>query len=104
MTDRIDHAEKARTELDFLHEWMAEEGQTDATQLASAIEAQVHATLALVEQQRIANIIALTRIETENQATPTDALDALYSREEPTGWGQDVSLHTRPEIMKGLGL
>lgn len=59
MTVRTDHAEKARTELDFLHEWMAEEGQTDATQLASVLEAQVHATLALVEQQRVANLIAL---------------------------------------------
>jgi hypothetical protein len=55
---RIDHAEKARMELDFLHEWMSEEGQTDATQLASVLEAQVHATLALADEQRIANLIA----------------------------------------------
>jgi len=56
---RIDHAEKARTELDFLHEWMSEEGQTDATQIASVLEAQVHATLALEEQQRLSNLISV---------------------------------------------
>jgi hypothetical protein len=66
MSERIDHAEKARTELDFLHAWMGEEGSTEATQLASVHEAQVHATLALVEQQRIANILTLVSLHAAN--------------------------------------
>ena len=46
MTDRIDHAAEAQ---DLLHRWGYEEADV----------AQVHATLAIVEQLRIGNIIAL---------------------------------------------
>lgn len=38
---------------------MEREGDTDVTNTVVALHAQVHATLALVEQQRIANLIAL---------------------------------------------
>lgn len=58
MADRIDHAAKARRNIDGLHDYQAEEGMTDESMLTVAIEAQTHATLALVEQQRIANLIA----------------------------------------------
>ena len=54
---RIDHAAEARKLVAWGEEWMGEEGSTDATNIASAMHAQTHATLALVEQQRIANII-----------------------------------------------
>lgn len=64
-------------------------------------QAQVHATLALAEQQRIANILSLARIESENSSTPTDALDYLYDREVFDLGGKLV---TNPSIMKGLGL
>ena len=38
---------------------MEREGDTDVTNTVAALHAQVHATLALAEQQRIANLIAL---------------------------------------------
>ena len=38
---------------------MEREGDTDVTNTVVALHAQVHATLALAEQQRIANLIAL---------------------------------------------
>lgn len=52
------HAEDATQLLDTLHEWQAEEGETDTSMLTVVLEAQVEATLALVAQQRIANLIA----------------------------------------------
>lgn len=51
MTDRIDHAAEARKIL--------ERYKTVGLHTAEATAAQAHATLALVEQQRIANLIAL---------------------------------------------
>ena len=63
MTERIDHAKKARRNIDGLHDYQAEEGMSDESMLTVAIEAQVHATLALVEQQRIANLIAYGQID-----------------------------------------
>jgi len=53
MTERIDHAAEARRGLSVLD-------APDTILIADALSAaQVHATLALVEQQRIANLIAL---------------------------------------------
>lgn len=57
---RIDHASEARRNIDGLHDYQSEAGMTEASMLTVAIEAQAHATLALVEQQRIANLIAWT--------------------------------------------
>lgn len=97
MTERIDHAAKAM-------EWLTPAEGTGLTWTETsgmAAIAQAHATLALVEQQRIANLIALARVESENHTTPTDALDALYTREETSF---DTKLHTRAEIREGLGL
>lgn len=58
MTERIDHTKEAGRHLRFL----AENLRTEEFAFAdlNAKEAQVHATLALVEQQRIANLIALS--------------------------------------------
>ena len=54
MTERIDHAAKARY-------WLPAKG--DGITPNHVAVAQVHATLALVEQQRIANLIALGNAE-----------------------------------------
>lgn len=55
MSDRIDHAVAALKALGQIR------GVDEATnQVTLAIEAQVHATLALVEQQRTANLIAVS--------------------------------------------
>lgn len=54
MSDRIDHAAEALNALGAIT------GVDQATnQITLALEAQARATLALVEQQRIANLIAL---------------------------------------------
>lgn len=80
MSERIDHAAKAE-------EWLADAKRAEVS-LAEAVTfadiAQVHATLALVEQQRIANLIALGVIGGGpiNNATPRHAREYL-SREYP---------------------
>lgn len=74
MTERIDHASEARVELDIAQRWPSETfavqtGEHKADVLAAA---QVHATLALVEQQRLANI--LTLVGDEDPETVNDNL------------------------------
>lgn len=88
----MNHAQEAR---DLLQPLQALAGKDAAFDLELA---QVHATLALAEQQRIANVIALTRIECENDYTPRDALKALYDVSEPR------DLHTNLNILEALEL
>ena len=99
MTDRIDHAAEAREFLEA-SQLVASQHELPAATLAVQ-HAQVQATLALVEQQRIANLTALARVEVENTSTPTDALDAIYRRDET---GQRTRLYTRPDIAAALGI
>lgn len=80
MSARIDHAAQAE-------EWLADAKRADvsfAEAEAFAAIAQVYATLALAEQQRIANLVALGVIGGGpiNNATPRHARDYL-SREYP---------------------
>lgn len=75
MTERIDYASEALRVL------MLPTKFEDATEANALAYAQVHATLALVEQQRIANIIAFT-----------------------IGAGYRTNQKTIDEIAKGLGL
>ncbi|WDH77881.1 hypothetical protein PTQ19_10145 [Microbacterium esteraromaticum] len=78
MSDRIDPAAEARRSLGLI------KGVDEQTnQITLALEAQVHATLALVEQQRIANLIALS----EHQTPPRHHPGAL-----------------REDVREGLGL
>lgn len=56
---RIDHAAKAQKRIQWINEWQEREGDTAETHLADAMVAQAEATLALVEQQRIASLVAL---------------------------------------------
>jgi hypothetical protein len=82
----IDNAVKAQS----VHE--------DDVAVAYAGIAQAHATLALVEQQRIANLIAAAAL-TIDSSTPNEAHRALFA--ERHAFAQDA---LSPEIRKGLGL
>ena len=54
----INHPSVAKLRQEGVHEWQLFEGSTDATNLAAILDAQVEATLALVYEQRTANLIA----------------------------------------------
>ena len=80
MTERIDHAAEAQRH----REYAESPGPGDPTLATNwLLSAQVHATLALVEQQRIANLLTYIALPMEIHGTESDA------------W---------PEINDGLGL
>lgn len=87
-TERIDHAAKARF-------WIEREANMNAPYVPSETGfalAQVHATLALVEQQRIANLIELARFRHEGE----DDQSIFTAIEASAKW--------RKEAAEGLGL
>ena len=92
MSDRIDHAAEAVALLNLA---AATQHQGDPTHLIAA--AQVHATLALVEQQRIANLVALTK----NTFAAHEAREAL-STLTTAKLGEQIGL--RPDIAAALGI
>lgn len=61
-TERNDHAARAVRNIEGLHDYQTEEGMTDESMLTVAIEAQVQATLALVDEQRTANLIGYVQL------------------------------------------
>ena len=98
MNERINHAARARIERDALNDVLADEGITDASIVATAILVQVHATLALAEQQRIANLIALWSVnDTSYGATAFEALGSMSAE-----WGGRAELY--PHIKEALGI
>lgn len=69
-TERIDHGAEAR-----LCGERAEHATNDMEALTQLVSAQAHATLALVEQQRIANLLAISHwTSTEHLGYKLDAL------------------------------
>lgn len=66
--ERIDHAAEARRELEFTESQFRDingnpSGVGFEKALVAATQAQVHATLALVEQQRIANLLTYYAVD-----------------------------------------
>lgn len=91
MADRTDHIAEARNWLDG-----AESARTSlAETTAFAATAQVHATLALVEQQRIANLIALSQGTFPNGQRYTDHIHRPID---------DFAVAMNDDIREGLGL
>jgi hypothetical protein len=98
MSERIDHAAWARAfMLDAESPFDPNvEGQPDreATVAENLAFAQVHATLALVEQQRIANLIAVWSMSKEDKVPLVRSSGMTYSE------GQAAAF----AIREGLGL
>lgn len=123
MTDRIDHAAEACAHLTDVNAYendahsyrLSDESDRAAQALAhaglSAQQAQVHAALALVEQQRIANLIALGRMTDNSEWLPVaDARHALvevrpfvYQSWDGTKC-EDEHEVLRPDIAAALGI
>lgn len=97
-----DHTEEAHRHINWAHEWQEMEGDTPEANIANAHLAVAHATLALAEQQRIANLIALEnqRNKKTQQQSHYYGADLLY--DEPcTLYG---NWELRPEIAAALGI
>ena len=93
MSERIDHAAEAR-------EWIDAAARHPGA-ISTAILAQAEAMLALVEQQRIANLIALSESGRTTVNGARAALSALY-----VGAVEDGTAHMqlRPDIEAALGI
>ncbi|MAM53395.1 hypothetical protein [Microbacterium sp. UBA3394] len=97
MSGRIDHAAEARQHIEWAHERQSEEGITDRSVTDTALIAQAEATLALAEQQRIANVIALGQF----RVMPSDLPWFRHLVIQPSG---DVGIDLTDEVRTGLGL
>lgn len=101
MTNKIDHAAEALSALAaFSEEGYAHDVGYRKQELLT--EAQVHATLALAEQQRIATLVALN-IHHEAIHAP-GAFDALYFNAQTDIDARSPIWKVRPEIVAALGL
>ena len=70
-----DHAQEAARHIDWTHEWQAEVGSTEETNLANAMLAQAHATLAVAHELKTASMLAFLKWE------PTGARDSEDDRD-----------------------
>lgn len=95
MTDRIDHAAEAVALLNLA---VTAQHQGDPRHLIAA--AQAYAALALVEQQRIANLIALAS-SADSIAARAQAEITLFER---VTRGSYLALLLRPDIAAALGI
>ena len=97
MTDRIDHAAEARKHIDWAHEEQSVEGSWEYSVRDYALIAQAEATLALVEQARIANLVGLLK-DTFASHQALETLSDVATAQS----GQLISL--RPDIAAALGI
>lgn len=101
MTERIDHAAEARDSISLAQDdALAEE----ATSITHAMIANAEATLALVEQQRIANLIALSQALDGNGWQAAEPLDAIFAYRNTEPDDEFAGLHIRPDIAAALGI
>lgn len=95
MSERIDHAAEARERLHTAAPWLSSAGRSDLGQVANILAAQVSAMLALVEQQRVANLIALG-ILVEDEVPETGERGLLYRLPD--------DVQSCPDIAAALGI
>lgn len=104
MTDRIDHAALAAQMARDALSTSRSGAQVIAGMLAAT--AQAHATLALVEQQRVANLIALagSRNPILREQVAEDAAEALATFHEHADLALGGWHEVRPDIAAALGI
>ena len=99
----MNHVDIAVGLIRYINEWQDEAGDTPETNLASAILAQVHATLAVAEQQRISNLIALAGLQSDHDQDEFVRAEALYSLIQSVPHGMDDEhSEIRPDIARAL--
>lgn len=71
-----DHVTKSRFIQEAVHEWAGRTGQTDATCIATALEALTEATLAVAHEQRMNTLALLASSEVLPTATAEESVTA----------------------------
>lgn len=94
-----EHRESLRDALETASHPNANDTITDRAYM----RALVHATAELAEQQRLANLIALARLEVEGGGTDRAVHSHVFTPLSPEG-GFGASLSVRRSILDGLGL
>lgn len=105
MSEWIDHAAEASDWLADAPVELHEAGLDSHTAECAALcvgMAQAEATLALVEQQRIANLIALSQAMDGNGWQASEPLGELFAYTHPDPEDGFKGLHIRPEIAAAL--
>lgn len=69
------HAIVSNFRTEGVHEWQSGEGETDATCIALALDANTEATLALAFEQRTAALIAFGQWASDSKAPTSPAID-----------------------------
>lgn len=77
-----DYVSMAKFRLEGVHEQQSDEGMTDATLIATALDAQIHATLALAYEQRTANLIAWNSLCGTHSGVDRSSIAALLGLKE----------------------
>ena len=104
MTERIDHVKVAQRNLDFV----GKEAMESPEALVTVTAALVHATLALVEQQRISNrlmlaaLVADVELRTGQNGSRVGLLGACGVFHHPKNIGERA--HLDDDIREALGL
>ena len=100
MSKRTNHAAEAIQHIERAVR-VAPGGYTAATENTHALIAQAEATLALVEQQRIANLIALAESGRTTVNGARAALSGLYDGAVEDG---SANMHIRADVAASLGI
>lgn len=103
ITTRPDHGAEAQKHIDAAHRQQANDGEYEFSVRDNALLANAEATLALVEQQRIANLIAAF----DRDALIYPALNAApYTERNALQRAERAAFETRiaTEVTEGVGL
>lgn len=102
MSERIDHATEASRLMSTIttYDWAEESPYVDLSMAA----AEVHTLLAIHEQLRIANVIALSQVTDGNGWQASEPLNALFAYRSQDPEDGFEGLHIRPDIADSLSI
>lgn len=98
MSDRIDHAATARAKAAFAM------GEGPVRRFGFLLNALVHAVLALVEQQRVANLLAIRESSLIGHDDIENSLYRFEDREDELGLPGLFPVGLHPGIVRALGI
>lgn len=107
---RVDDTHLARVLMESIGDsYTQEEGLTETTALIETINAQTHATLAVAEQLRIGNMIALAKLAGREEDAHEELAQVAYQAlDQFIDWkmtsDDDAMTFLAPDIAEALGI